>query len=65
VDLEDPSALLNGRYLVIFFALESCTAVNIRKGMSTKVVVCLIQEELHPLHGGWKSIPLVYWSKNN
>jgi hypothetical protein len=32
VDSEDPSALLNGRYLVNFFALESCTSVNSRKG---------------------------------
>jgi hypothetical protein len=32
VDLEDPSALLNGRYLVNFFVLDSCTAVNSRKG---------------------------------
>jgi hypothetical protein len=32
VDSEEPSALLNGRYLVIFFALESCTVVNSRKG---------------------------------
>jgi hypothetical protein len=31
VDSEDPSALLNGRYLVNFFALESYTAVNSRK----------------------------------
>jgi hypothetical protein len=33
--------------------------------MSTKVVVCLVQEELHPLPRDWKSIPLVCWSKNN
>jgi hypothetical protein len=32
VDSEDLSALLNGRYLVSFFALESCTVVNSRKG---------------------------------
>ena len=31
MDLEDPSALLNGRYLVIFFDLESCTIVNSTK----------------------------------
>jgi hypothetical protein len=31
VDSEDPLALLNGRYLVIFFALESCIAVNSKK----------------------------------
>jgi hypothetical protein len=32
VDSEDPLAFLNGRYSVNFFALESCTAVNSRKG---------------------------------
>jgi hypothetical protein len=31
MDSEDPSTLLNGRYSVIFFALEKCTAVNSRK----------------------------------
>jgi hypothetical protein len=30
-----------------------------------EVAVCLVQEELHPLPGGWKSTPLVCWSKNN
>jgi hypothetical protein len=30
-----------------------------------EVAVCLVQEELHPLPRDWKSIPLVYWSKNN
>ena len=28
-----------------------------------KVAVCLVQEELHPLLGGWKSIPLICWLK--
>jgi hypothetical protein len=32
VDSKDPLALLNGRYSVIFFALECCTTVNNRKG---------------------------------
>jgi hypothetical protein len=32
VDSEDPSALLNGRYLVFFFVLDNCKAVNSRKG---------------------------------
>jgi hypothetical protein len=32
VDLEDPLALLNGRYSVFFFALESCITINSRKG---------------------------------
>jgi hypothetical protein len=32
VDSKDPSALLNGRYSVSFFALESCIVVNSRKG---------------------------------
>jgi hypothetical protein len=32
VDSEDCSTLLNGRYSVIFSALESCTVVNNRKG---------------------------------
>jgi hypothetical protein len=50
VDSEDPSALLNGRYSVIVFSLESCIAVE--KGMSTEVAVCLVQEELHPLPKG-------------
>ena len=31
MDSEDPSALLNERYLVFFFALESCTIINSRK----------------------------------
>jgi hypothetical protein len=31
VDSKDPLALLNGRYSVSFFALESCTVVNSRK----------------------------------
>jgi hypothetical protein len=31
VDSEDPLALLNGRYSVIVFALDSCTVVNSRK----------------------------------
>jgi hypothetical protein len=33
VDSEDPSIFLNGRYPVTFFALESCTTVNSRKGV--------------------------------
>jgi hypothetical protein len=32
VDSEDLSALLNGRYSIIIFALKSCTAINSRKG---------------------------------
>jgi hypothetical protein len=35
VDLEDPSTLLNGRYSVTFFVLESCIAVNSRKQVPT------------------------------
>jgi hypothetical protein len=32
MDSEDPSAFLDGRYLVNCFALESCIAVSSRKG---------------------------------
>jgi hypothetical protein len=32
VDSEDPSVLLNGRYLVKKIVLDSCTVINSRKG---------------------------------
>jgi hypothetical protein len=39
VDLEDPSIFLNGGYSVTFFALESCTAFNSRKGVPIAMTI--------------------------
>jgi hypothetical protein len=34
-------------------------------GCQRRYAVCHVQEELHPLPRGWKSIPPIWWSKNN